>query len=107
MPVTALQHRVIIGLFQSKIMVWKYFCDMDFINEFVNFVLVMIICGVSRTSLSILFESCNIAFMKFYKAQYMYEVPLIYDPLAFGLVICCNLVLPAWNRFPNKVDYRN
>ena len=36
MPVTALQHRVIIGLFQSKIMVRKYFCDMDFINEFVD-----------------------------------------------------------------------
>ena len=33
----------------------------------------MIMCGVSRIGLSILFESCNIAFMKFYKAQYMYE----------------------------------
>ena len=71
MPVTALQHRVIIGLFQSKIMVQKYFCDMDFKIEFVNFVLVTIMCGVLRIGLSILFESCNIAFMKFYKAQYM------------------------------------
>ena len=37
MPVTALQHRVIVGLFQSKIVVGKYCCKMDFIGEFVNF----------------------------------------------------------------------
>ena len=55
MPVIALQHRVItsIGLFQSKIMVGKYFCDMDFINGFVNFVLVMITYGVLRITLTL------------------------------------------------------
>ena len=83
----------------------KYCCAMDFINEFMDFVLVMIMCGVLRIGLSILFKSCNTTFMNFCKAQYMHEVPLIYDPLAFGLVICCNLA-PVINFVRKSIPRR-
>ena len=97
---TAMQQRVTVGLFQSRILAGKYCCEMNIINEFIDVILVVFMCGILRISLDILFESCNIATISISEAPDMYEVPLTYDPLAFVLIIFCNIV-PVCN-FPRK-----
>ena len=88
----AIQHRVTVGLFQSKLFLGNYCCEMNLINEAIDFVLAVLMCGILIISLGILFESCNIATISVSKAPNTYEVPLIYDPLAFVLIIFCNIV---------------
>ena len=55
-----LQHRVTIGLSQSTIMVDKHCCHFGFLYEFLDFIFVMIVCGIFRICLNVLFESCKI-----------------------------------------------
>ena len=51
----AIQHRVTVGLFQSKLFLGNYCCEMNVINEAIDFVLVVLMCGILRISLGILF----------------------------------------------------
>ena len=57
----AIQHRVTVGLFKSRLILGNYCCEMNLINAVIDFVLVVLMCGILRISLGILFESCNIA----------------------------------------------
>ena len=59
MPVNAIEHRVTVGLFQSKLILGNYSCEMNLVNEAIDFVLIVLMCGILRISLSILFERCN------------------------------------------------
>ena len=60
----AIQHRVTVGLFQSRLILENYCCEMNLINEAIDFVLVVLMCGILRISLGILFESCNCYFVQ-------------------------------------------
>ena len=52
----------------------------------------MTVCGIFRICLNVLFESCKIDLVDVSKSHCMYDVPVIYDFLTFGLVLCCNIV---------------
>ena len=51
----------------------------------------MIVCGIFRICLNVLFVLCKIDLVNVSKSHCMYEVPVIYDLLTFGLVLCCNI----------------
>ena len=51
----------------------------------------MIVCGIFRICLNVVFELCKIDLVNVSKLQCMYDVPVIYDLLTFGLVLCCNI----------------
>ena len=60
--------------------------------EILDFTIIMIVCGIFRMCLNVLSELCKVDLVNVSKSHNMYDVPVIYDLLTFGLVLCCNIV---------------
>ena len=90
MPVSHLQHRVSIGLFQGRVVSCKYCVDFVFLDVFLHWILLGIIGGIIRVGMYNLSGYFVFGEIRYYKAEFdgIYSFPVILDIFSCALCIC-------------------
>lgn len=110
------QHRVTAGLFQSRVLSCKCCSDFVFLNVFLHWILVGVICGITRVSMCNLLGYFECWAIRYYKVEFgIYSIPVIYVIFTYALCICYYFgpvknfvlrVLPSMQNFRSIASYR-
>ena len=92
MPVSALQHRVTVGLRQDKIKLYKHRCDMSFFNITIECIICVILCGLLRVSVGLWIEKLQISTVYIIISKDVCALPVIYDLITLLVLAYCNIV---------------
>jgi len=89
MPVSGIQHRVSVGLFQGRMITCKSYTNFSMVSNILTCLLAGVICLLTRASFPILFDCLHLSTVMSRKHDGIYTIPVIYDFMSCVIFCMC------------------